>query len=161
MTIHYLVLYLFINITLIITIMTLDILFTTSLFYTTFDPLNKFIFEPMKSILPQFLGFSWKLFFFLDCLNANAPGESCTKLLHALLTYFQPVFHLYNLWKYFCIPLGLPKWNISWKWVKGAVMQFEKTRIIDRLRVSKISWKFCIPTIHNFSVIYPWNLLFS
>ena len=51
-TIHYLVLYLFINITLIITIITLDILFITSLFYTTFDPLNKFIFEPMKSILP-------------------------------------------------------------------------------------------------------------
>ena len=35
--------------------------------------------------------------------------------------------------------------------IKGIVMQ------IDRLRVSKVSRKFCIPTIHNFAV----NLLFS
>ena len=33
--------------------------------------------------------------------------------------------------------------------------------INDRLRVSKVSWKFRIPTIFNFAVIHPWNLLFS
>ena len=39
-------------------------------------------------------------------------------------------------------------------------MQIEKALINDRLRVSKVSWKFCIPTIYNFAVIYPWNLPF-
>ena len=34
-------------------------------------------------------------------------------------------------------------------------MQIEKTQIIDRLRVSKVSRKFRIPTICNFAVIYP------
>ena len=43
---------LFNNVTLIITTLTLVILFTTSLIYITFDPRNKFIFEPMESILP-------------------------------------------------------------------------------------------------------------
>ena len=45
--------------------------------------------------------------------------------------------------------------------IKGTVMQIEKALINDRLRVSKVSWKFHIPTIYNFEVIYPWNLLFS
>ena len=43
---------LFNNVTLIITTIILGILFTTSLIYTTFDPLNKFIFEPMESVIP-------------------------------------------------------------------------------------------------------------
>ena len=42
--------------------------------------------------------------------------------------------------------------------VKGIVMQ---TLINDRLRVSKASWKFCISTIYNFTVICLWNLPFS
>ena len=40
-------------------------------------------------------------------------------------------------------------------------MQLEKVLINDRLRVSKVSWKFRIPTIYNFGVIYSWNLQFS
>ena len=32
---------------------------------------------------------------------------------------------------------------------------------IDRLCVSKVSWKFRIPIIYNFVVIDQWNLLFS
>ena len=40
-------------------------------------------------------------------------------------------------------------------------MQIEKLQINDRLRVSKVFWKFRIPTIHNFPVIYLWKLLFS
>ena len=44
---------------------------------------------------------------------------------------------------------------------KGTVTQIERALINDRLRVSKVSWKFRIPTIQNFAVIYPWNLLFS
>ena len=40
-------------------------------------------------------------------------------------------------------------------------MQTEKVLINDRLRVSKVSWKFQIPTIYTFAVIYLWNLLFS
>ena len=37
-------------------------------------------------------------------------------------------------------------------------MQIEKALINERLRVSKVSWKFRIPTVSNFTVIYPWNL---
>ena len=33
---------------------------------------------------------------------------------------------------------------------KGTVMQIEKSLKNDRLRVSKVSWKFCILTIYNF-----------
>ena len=40
-------------------------------------------------------------------------------------------------------------------------MRIEKALINDKLNVSKLSWKFRIPTIYNFSVIYPWNFLFS
>ena len=41
------------------------------------------------------------------------------------------------------------------KCVNGTVVQIEKALINDRLRVSKVSWKFRIPTIHHFTVIYP------
>ena len=34
-------------------------------------------------------------------------------------------------------------------------MDIEKALINDRLRVSKVSWKFHSPTIYNFAVIYP------
>ena len=44
--------------------------------------------------------------------------------------------------------------------VKGAVTQIEKALISDCLRVSKLSWKFRIPTNSNFAIIYPWKLLF-
>ena len=40
-------------------------------------------------------------------------------------------------------------------------MLIGKALINDRLIVSKVSWKFRIPTIYNLVVIYPWNLLFS
>ena len=40
-------------------------------------------------------------------------------------------------------------------------MQIEKSLINDCLRVSKVSWRFHIPTIYNFTVICKWNLLFS
>ena len=45
--------------------------------------------------------------------------------------------------------------------LKVQVMQIVKALINDRLRVSKVSWKFRIPTICNFAVIYSWNLLLS
>ena len=45
--------------------------------------------------------------------------------------------------------------------LKGKVMQIEKALLNDHLRVLKLSWKFRIPTIHNFAVIYPWNFLSS
>ena len=41
-------------------------------------------------------------------------------------------------------------------------MQIEKALIsTERLSISKLSWKFRIPTIYNFAEIYPWSLLFS
>ena len=45
--------------------------------------------------------------------------------------------------------------------VKGTVMQIEKALKNDGLRVSKVSWKFLIPTMYKFAVVYPLNLLFS
>ena len=39
-------------------------------------------------------------------------------------------------------------------------MYIEKAPINDRLRVSKVSWKFRISTINNVAVMYRWNLLF-
>ena len=44
---------------------------------------------------------------------------------------------------------------------KGNVMQTGKALVNDHSLISKVSWKFWIPTSHNFAVIYPWNLLFS
>ena len=40
-------------------------------------------------------------------------------------------------------------------------MQIKKALINDRLRISKVSWKFSIPTTYSFTVIYSWNFLFS
>ena len=40
-------------------------------------------------------------------------------------------------------------------------MHIEKALINDCTHVSKVPWKFRIPTIYNFAVIYPQNLLFS
>ena len=39
--------------------------------------------------------------------------------------------------------------------LKGIVVQIEKARANDRLRVSKVSRKCHIPTIYNFAVNYP------
>ena len=39
--------------------------------------------------------------------------------------------------------------------INGTVMQIEKAVVNDRLCVSKVFWKFCIPTTFNFAVIYP------
>ena len=38
--------------------------------------------------------------------------------------------------------------------IKGTIMQIEKGHINDCLHISKVSRKFRIPTIYNFSVIY-------
>ena len=45
--------------------------------------------------------------------------------------------------------------KLSIVFFKGTVMQIEKALINNRLRVSKVSGKFRIPTIDNFAVIYP------
>ena len=44
---------------------------------------------------------------------------------------------------------------------KTTVMQSEKALTNDRVSVLKVSREFRIPTIYNFAVIYPCNLLFS
>ena len=44
---------------------------------------------------------------------------------------------------------------------KGLVMQIEKVPINDRLRVSKVSLKFHVPTVYNFGITYLSNLFFS
>ena len=45
--------------------------------------------------------------------------------------------------------------------LKSTVKKTKKASINDCVRVSKVPWKFCISTICNFAVIYPWNLLIS
>ena len=40
-------------------------------------------------------------------------------------------------------------------------MPIEQALIYDRLRLSKVSSIFRIPTIYNFIVIFSWNLLLS
>ena len=37
---------------------------------------------------------------------------------------------------------------------EGTVIQIEKTQVSSRLRVSKLSWNFHIPTAYNIAVIY-------
>ena len=54
-------------------------------------------------------------------------------------------------------------WWIKPGWIsfiKGTVMQIEKALIDDCLIVSEVSWKFRIPSIYNFALIYPLHLLF-
>ena len=46
--------------------------------------------------------------------------------------------------------MGLYVSHASWKSTKN-----------DHLCVLKESWKFRIPIIYNFAVMYPWNVLFS
>ena len=41
--------------------------------------------------------------------------------------------------------------------LKYTIMQIERALINDCLRVSEVSWKFHIPIIYNFAVIYSWN----
>ena len=55
----------------------------------------------------------------------------------------------------------LLKFIIMKKWIKDAVIRTEKALLNDRLRVSKVSWKFHVSTIYNYALIYSWNLLFS
>ena len=50
--------------------------------------------------------------------------------------------------------------HIKWD-IKGTAVQIEKGLINDILRVWKISRKFRIPTVSNFAVTYPWDLLVS
>ena len=86
----------------------------------------------------------FQIFYFLSCkevVSRERENERLCSLvkkfsLSLLILYFHNVF-------------------------KGRVMQIKKALINDRLRVSNVSWKFCIPTFYNFAVIYPWNLLFS
>ena len=44
--------------------------------------------------------------------------------------------------------------NLQFLW-GGTVMQIEKALINDCFRVSRLSCKFCTPTISNFTVNYP------
>ena len=55
----------------------------------------------------------------------------------------------------------IPEYDDREELLKGTAMQIEKGLINDRLLVSKVSWKYCILTIYNSAVIYPWNLLLS
>ena len=57
-----------------------------------------------------------------------------------------------------------------WAWAAGTSLpirvlkvyscKLKKPLINDNLTISKVSWKFSIPTIYNFAVVYLWNLLF-
>ena len=52
----------------------------------------------------------------------------------------------------------IPSLKVFWQIVeffKGVLIQNEKALINDRARISKVSLKFCIPTIYDFTIIYP------
>ena len=52
--------------------------------------------------------------------------------------------------------------NQHWKLIlKCTTMQIEKVLKNDCYCISKVPWKFYIPTVCNLAVIYTWNLLFS
>ena len=97
-----------------------------------------------KSILKNLTKFRGK--HLCGSLHFNRPGSKAfNRLLHRCF--------LVNFAKYF--RTGDCFWNF-----KGTVMQIEEAMTNDRLRVSKVSWKFHISTFYNFAVIYQWNLLF-
>ena len=50
-------------------------------------------------------------------------------------------------------------WHYSFVAIEGTVMKIEKVLINDCLRVSKVSWKYHIPTFYNFALIYLWDFL--
>ena len=67
-------------------------------------------------------------------------------------------FYFYYKWLIKLLPPILKLFTVTLyalvkKFLKGTGMQIEKTLINDPLGVSKLSWKFCIPTIYNFRVI--------
>ena len=72
------------------------------------------------------------------------------------------VMHLLNIgWIFACMGIYYCPIDLSLSYLKCTVIQIEKALINDRLYVLKVSWKFRIPTIHNFAAIYPWNWLSS
>ena len=83
-------------------------------------------------------------------------GKKWAKKITKLITHSFPMHPFSIPWKH-----QKTLRCIGNKWVKGAVMLTEKALIYHRLSVSKVSSKICIPSIYNFAVIYPWNLLFS
>ena len=94
---------------------------------------------------------------FQNDLNGHWPKKTLPPL-YKVLTSPSPSIENWN-------PLQsndfYKKIQISKNSIKGTVMQIEKALINDRLNVSRVSWKFHIPTIYNFAAIYMWNLLFS
>ena len=87
----------------------------------------------------------------LSCQNKHSKLNT--------ICHIKPKFFL---WNKLLENVLLAKYFISVNAVfKGIVMKIEKAIINDRLRVSKVWWKFRIPTVYNFAVIYLWNLLFS
>ena len=71
-------------------------------------------------------------------------------LLHLLVAAYRGVFKTWS---------NIYNGAFFVKILKGTVMQIEKGLINHRLRVSKISSIFRIPTIHNFAVIYPMQFI--
>ena len=113
-------------------------------FKTTFFWISFCSFEGVRFFL------SWTLCLFFQIVLCNQP----TVVLRHWKWYRTGTFK----------PYPTPLWTIGFSsvtYIKGTVMQIEKVLINDCLRVSNVSWKSHIPTIFNFAVIYPWNLLFS
>ena len=95
------------------------------------------------------------------------------------LMYVRLCVYIY-IYIYMCVcvcngdtsPISSPKaedklemihWNVRQSIcdIKGTVMQIKKALKNNIFCVSKVSWKCCIPTIYNFTVIYPWRLPIS
>ena len=75
-----------------------------------------------------------------------------------MVVFFQTWLGKILIWQKFS---GMWESDFNILYIKGTAMQIEKALKNDRSRVSKVSWKFCTPSIYNFAVIYPWNWQFS
>ena len=90
------------------------------------------------------------LFFILHCVRASWI-PSC--FIAPKLVTFNRSYRSSQLQSYFMSVIESYFMSVKSAF-KGTVMEIKKALVNDRLRVSKVPWKLCIPTI-------PWNLLFS
>ena len=90
------------------------------------------------------------LFFILHCVRASWI-PSC--FIAPKLVTFNRSYRSSQLQSYFMSVIESYFMSVKSAF-KGTVMEIKKVLINDRLGVSKVSWKLCIPTI-------PWDLIFS
>ena len=90
---------------------------------------------------------------FAECLPVDAFKKYNHNVFKLLLWWITSLYILFPPYLDF-------NW-LTYSAFKGTVMQTEKTLINDHLRVSKLSWKFHIPTIYNSAEISTVSIVIS